>query len=503
MVLLLIVIVLSPSLATAVTLYSKSDLSSFNFSDVYLNGIKVLMKGADTKTTQDEAIPSTILFKGTTYVPLKIVGQLLNLDVAWDGSVKLTSNSESPSSGVVKLPNESYVYSNKLCISSLPEYKIAYIENAKGEVIEGLDIKKQGAESIIRNAYKLSIGETYKLKLVTDDQIYEKTITLSQITFDSFYNNGYAWELVVPANSSKGFHHPFVLRIPMNRSQPDIRIDYNAMNTTLLAEGSNEFLSHSNDEAILKVLGTYNGWYSSQLGDHGKYISLMSLFPRPYEDGLLYTHSLDRDTLFGTASYLNGLGRGNLYRIDKQYDAMISEGLRILSNLGKKFDDKVFLIGFSASSDFATRFNLTHPNRAKAIVVNSAPTLPLTEYKGFKMNFPLGVADVSKLTGKPFDVNKFKSVPQFWHTGDKDLNDGTYFSDGWGNYGNSQLNYNQEGVDYRKLFGDEIVARKALIENILTDQGFSNIMHKTYKGVEHGWNDEIIRDALLFLEQNK
>lgn len=500
--LLFVFLLLSSSITLAVSKYSVSDLKSFNFADVYLNGVKVLIKGTDTKTDKGEEIPSSILFKGTTYVPLKLLSQLLNLNVSWDGSVKLSSNSNE-SNSVVSLPIEKRVYSNKLLISNLPDYKIAYVETKTGEVIEGLNIQKEKSAALITNAYKLSIGQTYKLKLVTDYQIYEKEITLSNITLDSFYDNKYAWELIVPANSSKGYHHPFILRIPKDRSNPNIKENFNAVKNTILVEGSNEFLSNSNDEAITKVLSLYNGWYSSNIADRGNYISLMSLFPRPYEDGLLYTHSLDRDTLFGTSSYLNSLGRGNLYRIDKQYDAMISEGLRILNSLGKTFDDKVFLIGFSASSDFATRFNYTHPDRAKAVIVNSAPTLPLTEYKGFIMNFPLGMADISKVTGKPFDKTKFKSVPQFWHTGDKDLNDGSYFQDGWGNYGNHNLSDNAEGEDYRKLFGTDIVSRKALIEKILNEAGFNNITHKTYKGVEHGWNDEILKDALLFLEQHK
>lgn len=506
-IMLLVVITLVSGVAFGASFYSKDDLKSFNIADIYVNGIKMLVKGEDFIDASGNVLPASISFKNTTYVPLRKISEMLALNIVWDGSIKIASETASVDEAQKPLENvpitkENITYSNKIALGSKPSgYKTLYVEDSKGKILEDILIKNENGTLFLTNAYKLQRGEKFTINKVVGTQIVKNEIAVSDVTLASFHDNGWAWEVVVPADSRKGYHHPFIIRIP--RVTGNISEDLKMMNDTILAEGSNEFLTDNNDEVVTKTLNLYNGWYSSILGNSGYYISMMSLFPRPSEDGGLYTHSLDRDTLFGTAEYLNSLGRGNLYRIDKQYDAMITETIKILKNLGKTVDQKVFLIGFSASSDFATRFNYTHPDRAKAIVVNSAPTLPLTEYKGVKLNFPLGMADISKVTGKPFDVKKFKAVPQFWHTGDRDLNDGSYYTDGWGNYGNPQMDQNQEGIDYRKLFGNEIVARKSLIEKVLKEAGFTNIVHKTYKGVEHGWNDEIVKDALAFLEKYK
>lgn len=498
--LLLLSLTLTTGVVFGATYYSKSDIGQFNLADIYMNGKKVLAKGEDFVDVKGNVLPSSISFNDTTYVPLRKLSEILSLNVIWDGSIKLSDASEKVTE--IQYNKENINYTNKINLGKAPVgYKTIFVEDANGTLLKDIMVEIKSGDLIVTNGYRLQRNKSYFVNTIVGMEILKREVTISDITLNSFTDNGWAWEVVVPADAKKGFHHPFIIRIP--KLTGNISEDLKSMKSTLLAEGSNEFLTMNNDEVVSKVLSTYNGWYSSVLGDAGHYISMMSLFPRPTEDGLLYTHSLDRDTLFGTESYLNSLGRGNLYRIDKQYDAMISETIKILSGLGKSVDQKVFLIGFSASSDFATRFNYTHPDRAKAIVVNSAPTLPLTEYKGMTLNFPLGMADIAKVTGKPFDVKKFKAVPQFWHTGDKDLNDGSYYSDGWGNYGNPSLDYNQEGIDYRKAFGNDIVARKALIEKILTDSGFSNIKHKTYKGVEHGWNDEIVTDALTFLEKNQ
>lgn len=491
------VILLTFTVSGAANQYNADSINGYNSVDVYLNGSKVFSKNEDTTNARGETIPGSIMFKDTTYLPLRKMGESLGLDVNWDGSVKLN---EKSSSGDIKY--EAATYGNKIDIKGIPSnHRIAFVESLDGNVVDGLDVDKNADGVTIQNAYTLSLNTSYHLNVVYADRIETIGFRTSGISLSSFSENGNAWEVVVPANPSKGFHHPYVIRIP--KRSGSVANDLAMTKSTMLAEGSNEFVTQNNAEVVSKVLNTYSGWYSAHLSDRGSYVMMMSMFPRPAQDGSLYTHSLDRDSLFSSKEKLDKLGRGNLYRIDIQYDRMIADALAVLKSIGKTLDNNVFLIGFSASSDFATRFNYTHPDRAKAVVVNSAPTLPLTKYKNEILRFPLGVGDLAEVTGQAFDVNKFKDTPQFWHTGTKDNNDGTYYGDGWGNYGDENNNWNQEGIDYRRLFGDEIVARKSLIRQILDDAGFSNIIHKEYPGVDHGWNEEIIIDALKFLDKYK
>ncbi len=471
--------------------------TEYNAADVFLDGSQVFTKGKDISTTAGTTIPGTIKYKGTMYLSLVKIAELFGLSVNVDGAVKLASKGSSAA-----ISYKPVQFGRALRVSgSYPVFKTAFMETPDGTVINGLTFACGDEGVSIGNTYNLSLNTDYKLSVVYDGKVETTGIRTSGITLASFSSNYGAWETIIPANPSKGFHYPYILRFPKRSN--DIAKDLAALNATLLAEGSNEHLTTTNDEAVSRVLSQYSGWYSTRLSGDGGYAMMMSMFPRPAQDGGLYTHSLDRGTLFSSEAYLNSLGRGNLYRIDKQFDCMIADAIKTFRGLGKTLDEKVFLIGFSASSDFATRFNYTHPDRAKAVVVNSAPTLPLTEYKGETLRFPLGVGDISEVTGQPFSVAKYKDTPQFWHTGTEDTNDGTYFGDGWGDYGNSDLNWNQEGIDYRRLFGDEIVARKKLISKVLNDAGFTNITHKEYAGVGHGWTDEIVIEALKFLDKNK
>jgi hypothetical protein len=137
--------------------------------------------------------------------------------------------------------------------------------------------------------------------------------------------------------------------------------------------------------------------------------------------------------------------------LDIQYLAAIKDAMEQLKANGKEVDDKVFLHGFSASSDFANRFSLLHPEIAKGIVINAPTTMPFSEYNGVDLKYPLGISDLEAITGSKFNVEAYKKIPQFWHAGSVDQNDGTYIGDGWGNYGDITKDSNQEGIIIEKL----------------------------------------------------
>ena len=208
---LLLVFVLASGIVFGTSYYSKSDLKGFNIADIYINGIKMLEKGEDFTDASGNVLPSTISFKNTTYVPLKKISETLSLNVIWDGSIKISSS--FPTTEVKVVPKEKINYSNQIALGKVPSgYKTLFVEDLKGNIISDLIVKNDKGTLIISNAYKIQRGQKYLLNMVIGTQIDKKEIEISDITLESFNDNGWAWELVVPADSKKGYHHPFIDR---------------------------------------------------------------------------------------------------------------------------------------------------------------------------------------------------------------------------------------------------------------------------------------------------
>jgi pimeloyl-ACP methyl ester carboxylesterase len=101
---------------------------------------------------------------------------------------------------------------------------------------------------------------------------------------------------------------------------------------------------------------------------------------------------------------------------------------------GIQTEEKLLLQGYSASGMFANRFAVLHPDRVKAVAAGSPggwPIAPLTEFNNEPLPYPAGVEDLETLTGKAFDAESFKSVPQLIVMGSLDDNDSLDFRDGW------------------------------------------------------------------------
>jgi hypothetical protein len=70
---------------------------------------------------------------------------------------------------------------------------------------------------------------------------------------------------------------------------------------------------------------------------------------------------------------------------------------------------------------------MIHPEIIRAAAPGSPggwPLAPVSEWwNGTTLRYPVGIADIESLTGKPFDLADFKKVPQYIYVGDKDTND--------------------------------------------------------------------------------
>ena len=131
----------------------------------------------------------------------------------------------------------------------------------------------------------------------------------------------------------------------------------------------------------------------------------------------LYVHTIHPGT-FSTSNEM--LSRPDL----KLIDAVWNQYIPSLKEAGFVTNDKVLMMGMSSPGMFTHRFAILHPELLQAIWEGSeAPApLPASELNGVPLNYPLGVKNLESLTGKPFDLETYKNIPQFISVGENDVN---------------------------------------------------------------------------------
>jgi len=195
--------------------------------------------------------------------------------------------------------------------------------------------------------------------------------------------------LKIPADPANGFYWPYYLSIPQGITSQ----------TVLLVEPNNSGFVDDDPEshdAAAEALALLRTPFAVELGTP----LLVPTFPRPATYWPVYVHALDRDTLL---TNLEGL-----QRVDLQLIAMIDDARERLTALGIPIGKKVFMNGFSASGSFVNRFTLLHPERVKAATAGSGgcPMVPVSEWNGHTLRYPVGVSDLELLTGNPFNLNE-------------------------------------------------------------------------------------------------
>lgn len=173
-----------------------------------------------------------------------------------------------------------------------------------------------------------------------------------------------------------------------------------------------------------------DAWWTTY-GRHGvadelSVVLLVPAFVRPGADWTIYTHALDRDALTTT--------RPELARVDLQLLHMVDRARAALRARGIDTRERLLIQGFSASGMFANRFAALHPDRVLAVAAGSPggwPIAPVTHVSGEPLPYPAGVADLTVLTGAPFDSAAYVAVPQLIVMGDRDDNDSVDYRDGW------------------------------------------------------------------------
>lgn len=295
----------------------------------------------------------------------------------------------------------------------------------------------------------------------------------------TFFNNPGGELIKVDAKPGNGFMYPYYLFLPDN-------IDQHSELVFIVEPNNSGFASDLFQEHIDKAERTaskdfYAGNFISR---NLKYPLLVPVFPRPESDWKIYTHALDRDVM---------LQKGNdLERLDLQLIAMFKDAGKMLAEKGFTVDEKFLMTGFSASGTFANRFSFLHPEYLHGYAaggINGLLMLPVSEIDGKEINFPLGVNDFKELTGKEFNFDEFRAVPQLLFMGETDTNDAIPYEDGYDP---------EERELVFELLGEKMMPERwNKCIDFYNSEGINAILH-TYKDTGHEQPDKIKQDILEF-----
>lgn len=282
----------------------------------------------------------------------------------------------------------------------------------------------------------------------------------------------------IPADPEAGFNFEFFLLIPSGLEAGD--------STRLLVEPNNTGTVDDRHRVHAeKGRRMITGGYPRRLAEELGVPLLVPTFDRPETGWRRYTHALDRDTL--------QISEGKLARIDLQLIAMIDRARELMAAEGVAVPRRVLLNGFSASGNFVNRFAALHPERVKAVAsggVNGMPILPLAELEGRELIYQVGIADLGELTGRPFDLEAYRTVGQFIYMGAEDANDTLPYDDA----------YNEPEREVTlAVLGESMRERWEKSQAIYRDLELP-VRFETYAGVGHTISREIFNDLVEFLE---
>jgi len=150
---------------------------------------------------------------------------------------------------------------------------------------------------------------------------------------------------------------------------------------------------------------------------------------------------------------------------------------------------KVLVYGFSRGAQVAHRFALMYPERVLAVASMSAGTYTLpvatsTPAGGIPLEFPVGVADLQRYCGKPFDPASVRQVSFWIGVGDRDNSPGDV-PQSWDQY-----------------IGDTRVERAKAFAKAMENLG-APVRLEIIPGLGHGESAQSRADSLAFLRQQE
>lgn len=312
-------------------------------------------------------------------------------------------------------------------------------------------------------------------------------------------------------NPNKGFSWDYILYVPE-------QINYNKL---LVAPNNSGFTSDNYNLHIEKAKSLAK--FKSELADKIGVPLLVPIFPRSNKNENIYTHALDRNSIFTEIE--------NIKRLDNQLISIIKDSKELLASKGIEIEDKVLMSGFSASGDFVDRFVFLHPELVEAASVGGSDTImPLENLRGQKLPYPIGIYDYDKITGKKLNLKSVSSVYKLIYIGSEDgggwqtiEEDGKEVRYVWKDYykkfifpmlkekskicddfsvDDIELSEAQlDMIKFKALEGKILIERFKEISEIYSELSITRTEFKIYDGIEHTINDEIRRDEVEFFKR--
>ena len=290
--------------------------------------------------------------------------------------------------------------------------------------------------------------------------------------------------LQVEARASEGFNFPYYLFIPGG-------IDKDSPIYMLVESNNSGMVSDDPEVHQAKALTLVKRSHANQMARRLGVPLLVPTFPRPQPEthSWAYTHALDIDTL--------EIEEGTLKRIDLQLTAMIEHAQELLRTNGFKVNNKVFMHGFSASAKFCNRYSYLHPEMVKAAAaggVNGLPTLPVREWSGHELPFPIGLAGIEKFIGKPFDEKAFMQVAHYIYMGSSDRNDTLLSREAW--------REEEAAIIKTALAAEKMMPDRWELSREIYRQQKLHAQLVTYDGVGHSIESQMLDDVIDFFTAN-
>lgn len=283
--------------------------------------------------------------------------------------------------------------------------------------------------------------------------------------------------IVISKNPGKGFYNDYILFIPKGtklNKKTFLLVEPN--NTGKVSDSIEIHKKHAISLASISSVG-------NNIAKELKIPLLVPIFPRPASKPLTYTHALDRDVMLDTSNELK--------RLDLQLLEMINDSKHVLKTLYIDIEDKFFMSGFSASGSFTNRFSFIHPNKIQALAIggfNGELMFPQKNINNTQLNYPIGTNDFETLFNKKFDLEAYKSIPQFIYMGQLDENDAVKFTDAYSKKERKIINKNI-GKTVQKRY---LECQKNYVNTNI------NATFKTYENVGHWTTSNINLDVIKF-----
>jgi len=185
---------------------------------------------------------------------------------------------------------------------------------------------------------------------------------------------------------------------------------------------------------------------------------------------------------------------GIFLRPDLHFIDALDHFKEVLRHAGYGVEERILLTGFSSGGNWAHKFTFLHPSLIRAVAPGGTAnwTMPLREYQGERLSWPMGVSSLP--TNEPFRLELLRDVPFYVFLGADDTNDAfREVPPGSGTCG-----FSGEQVSlYEQLFGTTPQQKaRAFVENLVR-QGVSCVFRE-YAHTGHTLTAEMKRDVIDF-----